>query len=124
MSVKENPTERQVLRNLHIEVDLLKHKVLLHSKLAFLIWPSLVYYLWLRIHNLKEVVNHYENLFKRILSTRKTNVCVWRERVMYTFFVNQADQKLPRIGALNKGIQYQKRYKFTPRPGCPEEAMS
>ena len=51
------------------------------------------------IPNLKEVVNHYENLSVRILSTRKTNVGggVWRGRGIYTFFVNQADQKLARI---------------------------
>ena len=43
---------------------------------------------------------------------------------IYTFFVNQADQKLARICALNKGIENQKRYKFTPPPGCPDEAVS
>ena len=59
----------------------------------------MVSYLWLMIPNLKEVVNHYENLSVRILSTRKTNVGggVWRGRGIYTFFVNQADQKLARI---------------------------
>lgn len=40
-------------------------------------------------HNLEEVVNHYENLSVRILTTRKTNVGVGVGRVMYTFFVNQ-----------------------------------
>ena len=72
MSVKENHRERQVLRNLYIEVKLFKHNVFLHLKLALLVWPSL-------IHNLKEVANRYENLSVRNLSTRKTSVrvCVY-----------------------------------------------
>lgn len=40
-------------------------------------------------HNLEEVVNDYENLSVRILTTRKTNVGVGVGRVMYTFFVNR-----------------------------------
>ena len=42
-------------------------------KLAFLVRPSLVYYLWFMIYNLKEVANPYENF-----PILKTSVCVCR----------------------------------------------